>query len=309
MLDCSHSMILYGEVRFTPAKKVAMALSQLIRTQYPGDSLSLVLFHDSAEELPISQLARVKVGPYYTNTREGLRLAQRILDRLRVAYLGWLKGLVIGMLVLGGLTYGGLRLAGTMTHFAAADVDAAFTRLQFARFERVLAGLGVDPGLRHCAGSAAALRHPEMALDAVRVGIAMYGCEWREARPALALRADVTRVHEVARGGSVGYGRTWVAPRASRVATVAIGYEDGVMRSRSGRGELVVGGRRTPLLGRVSMDAISVDVSEVEGVRPGDPATVIGEGISAEEVAEWSGTISHEVFTALGRRVERRYSE
>ncbi len=81
MLDCSHSMILYGEDRFTPAKKVAMALSHLIRTQYPGDSLSLVLFHDSAEEMPLSQLARVKVGPYYTNTREGLRLAQRILQR------------------------------------------------------------------------------------------------------------------------------------------------------------------------------------------------------------------------------------
>jgi Ca-activated chloride channel family protein len=83
MLDCSHSMILYGEDRFTPAKKVAMALSQLIRTQYPGDTLSLVLFHDSAEELPVSQLARVRVGPYYTNTREGLRLAQRILQRQR----------------------------------------------------------------------------------------------------------------------------------------------------------------------------------------------------------------------------------
>jgi len=83
MLDCSHSMILYGEDRFTPAKKVAMALSHLIRTQYPGDSLSLVLFHDSAEELPVSQLARVKVGPYYTNTCEGLRMAQRILARQR----------------------------------------------------------------------------------------------------------------------------------------------------------------------------------------------------------------------------------
>ena len=81
MLDCSHSMILYGEDRFTPAKKVAMALGHLIRTQFPGDSLSLVLFHDSAEEMPVSQLARVKVGPYYTNTREGLRLAQRILQR------------------------------------------------------------------------------------------------------------------------------------------------------------------------------------------------------------------------------------
>jgi Ca-activated chloride channel family protein len=83
MLDCSHSMILYGEDRFTPAKKVALALSHLLRTQYPGDSLNLVLFHDSAEEVPVSQLARVRVGPHYTNTREGLRLAQRILGRQR----------------------------------------------------------------------------------------------------------------------------------------------------------------------------------------------------------------------------------
>jgi len=83
LLDCSHSMILYGEDRFTPAKRVAMALSHLIRTQYPGDTLSLVLFHDSAEEVPLSELARVQVGPYYTNTREGLRMAQRILLRQR----------------------------------------------------------------------------------------------------------------------------------------------------------------------------------------------------------------------------------
>ena len=83
MLDCSHSMILYGEDRFTPAKRVALALAHLIRTQYPGRRAALVLFHDSAEEIPLSQLARVRVGPYYTNTREGLRLARRILERQR----------------------------------------------------------------------------------------------------------------------------------------------------------------------------------------------------------------------------------
>ena len=81
MLDCSHSMILYGEDRFTPAKRVALALANLVRLQYPGDALKCVLFHDSAEEIPMSQLARVRVGPYYTNTREGLRLARRLLER------------------------------------------------------------------------------------------------------------------------------------------------------------------------------------------------------------------------------------
>ncbi len=83
MLDCSHSMILYGEDRFTPAKRVAMALSHLIRTQFPGDTLHAVLFHDSAEEVPLRDLGRVRVGPYYTNTREGLRVARRILERQR----------------------------------------------------------------------------------------------------------------------------------------------------------------------------------------------------------------------------------
>jgi Ca-activated chloride channel family protein len=83
MLDCSHSMILYGEDRFTPAKKVALALAHLIRTQFPGDTLNVVLFHDSAEEIPLARLAQAKVGPYYTNTREGLRLASRILSRQR----------------------------------------------------------------------------------------------------------------------------------------------------------------------------------------------------------------------------------
>jgi Ca-activated chloride channel family protein len=83
MLDCSHSMILYGEDRFTPAKRVALALAQLIKHQFPGDALKVVLFHDSAEEIPLADLGRVKVGPYYTNTREGLRLARRILDRQR----------------------------------------------------------------------------------------------------------------------------------------------------------------------------------------------------------------------------------
>ena len=83
MLDCSHSIILYGEDRFTPAKRVALALAQLIKNQYPGDALKVVLFHDSAEEIPLAELGRVRVGPYYTNTREGLRLARRILERQR----------------------------------------------------------------------------------------------------------------------------------------------------------------------------------------------------------------------------------
>lgn len=205
----------------------------------------------------------------------------------------------------------GMRLAGTWTHFASADSDAAMTRAQFARFNEAVAALDVDPGLRHACNSAGALRHPEFALDAVRCGIAIYGCEWPGTVPALALRAIVTHVKTVAKGATVGYGATWTAPGARRVATVAIGYADGVFRSRSNRGHVLVRGRRAPLIGVVSMDAITLDVTDVPGVQAGDIATLIGadgeERISAEDVARWSATISYEVLTSIGPRVERKY--
>jgi alanine racemase len=202
-----------------------------------------------------------------------------------------------------------LRLAGTMTHFASSESDPDFTRLQFERFQAALARFDVDPGIRHASNSAAVLCHPEMSLDAVRPGLAVYGYQGPGLRPALALRALVTHVKDVRRGESVGYGRDWVAERTTRVATVAIGYEDGVMRSRSNRGQVVVRGRRAPLVGRVSMDAIAVNISEVPDVESGDVATLIGDGVSAAEVAEWSGTITHEVLTSLGNRVARSYRE
>jgi alanine racemase len=194
-----------------------------------------------------------------------------------------------------------------MTHFASSESDAAFTREQFDRFLAALDRFDVDPGIRHASNSGAVLRHPEMALDAVRPGLAVYGFVGEGLRPALALRAMVTRVADVRPGQSVGYGRAWVAQRLSRVATVAIGYEDGVMRSRANRGAVVVRGRRAPLVGRVGMDAIAVDVTDVPGVRAGEVVTLIGDGITVDEVAEWSGTISHEVLTSLGNRVARRY--
>jgi len=204
---------------------------------------------------------------------------------------------------------GRLRLAGVFTHFASADSDPDFTRTQFECFQEVLRHLEVEPGLRHAANSAAVLHHPETALDAVRCGIALYGYGGSGLRPALALHAVITQVKEVPSGAAVGYDRSWVAARPSRVATVAIGYEDGVLRHRSGRGDLVIAGRRAPLIGRVSMDQVTVDVSEVPEALAGYRATLIGEGITADEVAGWSGTNSYEVLTSIGRRVERVYTE
>jgi alanine racemase len=206
-----------------------------------------------------------------------------------------------------------LRLAGTYTHFASADSDPDLTRRQLDLFNQTVATLGVQPGLLHASNSAAVWRHPEAALDAVRVGISLYGCDGPGLRPALALRARIVHVKDIGAGQSVGYGATWRAGRAARVATVAIGYADGVHRARSNLGELLICGTRVPLVGRVSMDSLSADVSTVPEVRVGDVATLIGadgsERISAEEVAAWSMTIPNEVLTSIGPRVERRYSE
>jgi alanine racemase len=207
----------------------------------------------------------------------------------------------------------GLRLAGTWTHFASADTDDAMTRRQFQLFTETIRSFDVDPGLRHACNSMGAYNHPDFALDAVRCGIAAYGCEWPGTEPVLSLRAVVTQVKTVEGGATVGYGATWMAPGKSRVATVAIGYADGVHRARSNRGHVLVRGRRAPLIGVVSMDAITLDVTDIPGVQVGDVATLIGadgdDRITAEEVAQWSGTISYEVLTSLGPRVERRYSE
>ncbi|HET7465587.1 MAG TPA: alanine racemase [Candidatus Dormibacteraeota bacterium] len=205
----------------------------------------------------------------------------------------------------------GLRLAGTWTHFASADTDAQMTRKQFELFAETLASLGTDPGVRHACNSAGARSFPEYALDAVRCGIALYGCEWPGTAPAMTLHSMVTHLKTVEAGATIGYGSTWRARERSRIATVAIGYADGVHRQRSNRGHALVRGAKAPLVGTVSMDAITLDVSDIEDVAVGDVVTIIGvdgeEKVTAEQVGRWSGTISYEVLTSLGPRVELRH--
>jgi len=154
-----------------------------------------------------------------------------------------------------------LRLAGTWTHFASADSDEAMTRKQFDRFTAALETFEVEPGLRHACNSAGAHRFPGFALNAVRTGIALYGCEWPGTKPALSLRSVVTHLQTLSPGDTVGYGATWRATAKTPVATVAIGYADGLHRSRSNRGHVLIRGHRAPVIGRVSMDAITVDAS------------------------------------------------
>ena len=206
----------------------------------------------------------------------------------------------------------GMRMAGTWTHFASSESDPEMTRRQFEMFVDTVARFEVGPGIRHACNSMGAFNHPDFALDAVRCGIAIYGCEWPGTRPALELRSVVTYVKTVGKGATVGYSSRWRAPAAARVATVAIGYADGVHRARANRGHVLVRGHRAPLVGMVSMDTITLDVTDVPDVSLGDVATLIGRDgeqvITAEEVAEWSGTISYEVLTSIGPRVERRHS-
>ncbi len=212
------------------------------------------------------------------------------------------------------------KLVGIFTHFAAADTDPKFTELQFERFLEVLASaeaIGVDPGTRHAANSAATLCHPHMALDAVRVGLAMYGVDpvppqgtGLGIRPVVRLQGPIVQVKTLPSGSTVGYQRTWTAHQPVRVAIVSLGYADGLPWSAANRAQAVFMGRRVRILGRVSMDMVCIDIGDLRAV-PGDMVTLLGgegaEAIGPHELASWCGTIAYELLTGIGSRVERRY--
>ncbi|MGD8967581.1 MAG: alanine racemase [Anaerolineae bacterium] len=216
----------------------------------------------------------------------------------------------------------GLVLEGLYTHFAVADLpDKAFTRRQFATFREVIKRLeasGFSFPLRHVSNSAATIGLPEMALDMVRCGIALYGLRPSAEvepgvalRPALTLKSRVARVRILPAGASISYGRTYVTERPTRVALIPVGYGDGYHRILSNRGAVLIRGKRAPILGRVCMDQFVVNVSDIPGIRLHDEVVLIGrqgEGhIPAEEVARWAETINYEVTTSLTPRVTRIY--
>lgn len=216
----------------------------------------------------------------------------------------------------------GIEVEGVYSHFAVADArDKTYTWDQFERFSRVVSQLdaaGYRIPVRHIANSAATLDLPTTHLDAVRVGIAMYGLRPSDQsdpavtlRPALALKSQVVRVQTLPAGASISYGRTYVTPREMPVALIPVGYGDGYHRLLSNRGAVLIRGQRAPIVGRVCMDQFVVDVSHVGPVAVGDPVVLIGEQggdcISAEEVARWAETINYEVTTSLLPRVPRIY--
>ena len=216
-----------------------------------------------------------------------------------------------------------VRLVGLMTHLAAAEAeDPTFAREQLARFaeaEQGLAAAGVRVSVRHAANSAALIFLPEARLDLVRPGIMLYGYHPRGRQrhieplltPALRLRTVINHIQQVARGDSVSYGRTFVAPRDLCVATLPVGYADGYGRLLSNQGHVLIRGLRVPIVGRVCMDMTMVDVTGVPDVRVGDEVVLIGrqgaEEITADDVAELQGTISYEVLCRIGPRVPRIY--
>ncbi len=215
-------------------------------------------------------------------------------------------------------TLRGLRITGVGTHLPVADEDDDYTLQQMGRFRSLvneLRSMHLFDGPVHIENSAGAIGFPSDAEDLVRAGLMLYGASPRaefqeKLLPVLQWKARVTLVRSMATGRTVSYGRTFVIPQASRVATVSVGYADGYSRHLSNRGaEVLIQGIRCPLLGRVTMDQIMVDVTAVPSVVVGEEVVLLGrqgdQEVTAWELARKSETIPWEIFTGIGRRVIR----
>jgi alanine racemase len=214
-----------------------------------------------------------------------------------------------------------MRIAGLYTHFPSADDNLAETRRELGSFQRVvqkLASKGIIIPLLHTANSAAVLRLPRSHLTMVRPGLLLYGiCPTRapggEFRPVLSFKARVAYVKGIAAGRTVSYGQTFKAQRPMQIATVTAGYADGFSRHLSNKADVLVGGKRCPVVGRVTMDQIMVDVTRVPRVQCGDEVVFVGQQddarITATDVARWEGTIPWEVLCGITKsaRVPRIY--
>ncbi len=217
----------------------------------------------------------------------------------------------------------GISIEGCFTHFARMDEkDKTWSRRQFDRYQEFTGRLeeaGVDLPIKHVANSAAIIDMPEVGLDMVRDGIAVYGMypsaeveqERLPLRPAMEIRAYVSFVKTLQAGVQISYGGTYTTERETRVATVPVGYADGYPRALSGKGCVLIHGRRAPILGRICMDQFMVDVTDIPGVIQGDTVTLVGrdgEGyISIEEVADMSYSFNYEFVCDVGKRIPRVY--
>ena len=219
-----------------------------------------------------------------------------------------------------------LEYAGTATHFAVSDSaapdDLAYTKRQIARFKEAVADVrtaGVDPGIIHAANSGAVILHPDAWFDMVRPGILLYGYKTAEesdaglalpplrAEPVMELRTYVAFIKQVKKGESISYGRTWIAPRDTRVAVLPIGYADGLPRLLSNKWQVVIGGREYPLAGRICMDQCMADLGGGEVGRWDEAVIFGGPAPSAAVLAERAGTIPYEITCNISKRVPRVY--
>ncbi|MGN1003956.1 MAG: alanine racemase [Oscillospiraceae bacterium] len=213
----------------------------------------------------------------------------------------------------------GLKAEGIFTHFANADGDESYSMRQLTRFLDAvdkLSSRGVEFEIRHCAASAAVLNYPCTHLDMVRPGIALYGhypdpsCEGLDGPgllPVMTLKTRIVAVRELPAGTCISYGCTHTLERDSRLAVLPVGYADGLERLLSNRGEMLVHGKRVPILGRVCMDMCMVDVTDLPTVEVGDEVTVFGSELPLEEKADTVGTIQYELLCGVAPRVPRVY--
>jgi alanine racemase len=207
---------------------------------------------------------------------------------------------------------------GLMSHFPDAEIeDKSFARLQLKNFRQLIKSLRakkINFRYLHMANSAAVLTMPEASFNMVRPGIMLYGygpTDNNSLKPVLSLKSTILFLKKVPAGTSISYGRTFITKRNSRIATVPVGYADGYSRRLSNQGKVIINGMLAPVVGRVCMDTIMVDVTEIKGVRTGAEVVLIGrqgrQKISARDIAEKTGTIPYEVLTSIGQRVKRVY--
>lgn len=211
-----------------------------------------------------------------------------------------------------------ISVEGLMSHFSDADLqDKNFAHLQLDRFRSLISTLKkkkITFRHIHMANSAAILTMPDTHFDMVRPGIMLYGyacCERGDIRPVLSLKSRIVLLKKVPAGTPIGYGRTFVTSRKSTIATIPIGYADGYSRKLSNNGDVLISGKRAPVVGRICMDTIMVDVTDVPDASYDSEAVLIGvqgkERITADELAERTGTIPYEILTSIGARVKRIY--
>jgi len=211
-----------------------------------------------------------------------------------------------------------LNFTGVFTHFAVSDENGdPYTQLQFSRFlhaiDRMEQASGHHFAIRHCANSGAVINYPQMHLDMVRPGLLLYGVfpaaetGGLDLRPAMSLYSRVSEVTHHHAGDTISYGRTFTCPHDMRLAVLPVGYADGLLRSLSGKGDVLLHGKRAPQVGRICMDMCMVDVTDIPEVQPGDVATIFGADLSVAEQAEKAGTIPYELLCAMSQRVQRVY--